>query len=172
MPTRPNARPGVQEVEQAGQVDVFYGNESGFCRTSAIPYGWQLPDEQVTTRPRPRPRFNALGFDNATTTKSRPSGAKSSTSGSARTPTPISRPSKLPSVTSLTALADNTPSSLKRNVKKMAEYLAARFAFHCRFPISYCAASARAVQWPSCAWKACLSILTKLLTSAACGKPV
>ena len=35
----------AQKVEQAGQVDVFYGNESGFCRTSAIPYGWQLPDE-------------------------------------------------------------------------------------------------------------------------------
>ena len=29
-----------QEAEKAGYVDVFYGDESGFCLTLAIPYGW------------------------------------------------------------------------------------------------------------------------------------
>ena len=46
---------------------MFYGDESGFCRTSAIPYGWQFPGEHVATRPRRGPRFNVLGFYNATT---------------------------------------------------------------------------------------------------------
>ena len=50
----------VQELEKAGHVDVFYGDESGFCLTSAIPYGWQFPGEHVATRPRHSPRFNVL----------------------------------------------------------------------------------------------------------------
>ncbi len=57
----------MQELEKAGQVDVFYGDESGFCLTPAIPYGWQFPGEQVATRPRHSPRFNVLGFYNAST---------------------------------------------------------------------------------------------------------
>jgi len=48
-------------------VDVFYGDESGFCLTSAIPYGWQFPGEHVATRPRHSQRFHVLGFYNATT---------------------------------------------------------------------------------------------------------
>ena len=58
---------GVQELEKAGHVDVFYGDESRFCRTSSIPYGWPFPGEQVATQPRHSPRFNVLGFHNATT---------------------------------------------------------------------------------------------------------
>ena len=48
-------------------MDAFYGDESGFCLTSAIPYGWQLPGEQVATRPRHSQRLNVLGFYNAAT---------------------------------------------------------------------------------------------------------
>lgn len=54
-------------MEKEGHVDVFYGDESGFCLTSAIPYGWQFPGEHVATQPRHSPRFNVLGFYNATT---------------------------------------------------------------------------------------------------------
>lgn len=57
----------VQELEKEGHVDVFYGDESGFCLTSAIPYGWQFPGEHVATQPRHSPRFNVLGFYNAAT---------------------------------------------------------------------------------------------------------
>jgi len=57
----------VQELEKEGHVDVYYSDESGFCLTSAIPYGWQFPGEHVATRPHHGPRFNVLGFYNATT---------------------------------------------------------------------------------------------------------
>ena len=57
----------MQKLEKEGHVDVFYGDGSGFCLTSAIPYGWQFPGEQVATPPRHSPRFNVLGFYNATT---------------------------------------------------------------------------------------------------------
>lgn len=48
-------------------MDVFYGDESGFCLTSPIPYGWQFAGEHVATRPRYSPRLNVLGFYNAAT---------------------------------------------------------------------------------------------------------
>ena len=57
----------MQDLEKEGRVDVFYGDESGFCLTSAIPYGWQFPGEQVATQPRHSQRFNVLGFYNAAT---------------------------------------------------------------------------------------------------------
>ena len=57
----------MQELEKEGHVDVYYGDESGFCLTSAIPYGWQFPGEHVATRPRHGPRFNVLGLSNAAT---------------------------------------------------------------------------------------------------------
>ena len=57
----------MQELEKEGHLDVYYGDESGFCLTSAIPYGWQFPGEHVATRPRHGQRFNVLGFYNATT---------------------------------------------------------------------------------------------------------
>ena len=57
----------MQELETAGHVDVYYGDESGGCLTSATPCGWQFPGEHVATRPRHGPRFNVLGFYNATT---------------------------------------------------------------------------------------------------------
>jgi transposase len=57
----------VQELEKEGAIDLFYGDESGFCLTSAIPYGWQFPGEHVATRPRHSQRFNVLGLFNATT---------------------------------------------------------------------------------------------------------
>ena len=166
----------MQELKKEGAIDLFYGDESGFCLTSAIPYGWQFPNEHVATRPRHSPRFNVLGLFNATTnewhtaareasvdaafvidtldawvatrtrptvlvlgnarlhhaaafrarlrdwedrdvhifylptysptsTKSKPSGVKSTTSGYGPKPTPISRPSKPLFGTSLTASA-------------------------------------------------------------------
>ena len=57
----------MRELETAGHVDVYYGDESGFCLTSAIPYGWQFPGEQIATQPRHSQRFTVLGLDNATT---------------------------------------------------------------------------------------------------------
>ena len=57
----------MQDLEKEGHVDVFYGDESGFCLTSTIPYGGPFPGEHVATQPRHRPRFNVFGFYNAST---------------------------------------------------------------------------------------------------------
>ena len=56
-----------QEAEKAGHVDVFYGDESWFCLTSAIPYAWQFPGKHVATRFRHGQCLNVLGFYNAAT---------------------------------------------------------------------------------------------------------
>ena len=52
----------MRELEKKDYVDMFYGGESGFFLTSAIPYGGQFPGEQAATRPRHSQRFNVLGF--------------------------------------------------------------------------------------------------------------
>jgi hypothetical protein len=57
----------LQQLEKEGAIDLSYGDESGFCLTSAIPYGWQFPGEHVATQPRHSQRFNVLGFYSATT---------------------------------------------------------------------------------------------------------
>ena len=57
----------LHALEKQGHLDVYYGDESGFCLTSPIPYGWQFPGEHVATRPRHSPRLNVLGFYNAAT---------------------------------------------------------------------------------------------------------
>ena len=57
----------MREREKEDHVDVFYCDESGFCLTSAIPYGGQFPGEQVAMQPLHNQRFNVLGFYNATT---------------------------------------------------------------------------------------------------------
>jgi hypothetical protein len=57
----------LQTLEKQGHIDLYYGDESGFCLTSALPYAWQFPGEQVATLPRHSQRFNVLGFYNATT---------------------------------------------------------------------------------------------------------
>ena len=46
-------------------MDVYYGDESGFCLTSAIPYGWPFPGEQVATQLQYSQPFNVLGLYNA-----------------------------------------------------------------------------------------------------------
>lgn len=52
----------LQLLEKQGHIDLFYGDESGFSLTSAIPYGWQFAGEHVATRPRHSRRLNVLGF--------------------------------------------------------------------------------------------------------------
>ena len=57
----------LHTLEKQGHIDLYYGDESGFCLTSALPYAWQFRGEQVATLPRHSQRFNVLGFYNATT---------------------------------------------------------------------------------------------------------
>lgn len=57
----------MQELTAQGHVDLFYGDETGFCLTSPIPYGWQFAGEHVATRPRYSARLNVLGLLNAAT---------------------------------------------------------------------------------------------------------
>ena len=34
-------------MERAGEVEIFYGDESGFCTEGYVPYGWQFKGERV-----------------------------------------------------------------------------------------------------------------------------
>jgi transposase len=52
----------LQALDKEGKIALYYGDESGFSLTSAIPYGWQFAGEQVATQPRHSQRFNVLGF--------------------------------------------------------------------------------------------------------------
>ena len=52
----------LQALDREGKIALYYGDESGFSLTSAIPYGWQFAGEQVATQPRHAQRCNVSGF--------------------------------------------------------------------------------------------------------------
>ncbi len=54
----------LQNLEKSGHISLFYGDESGFCLNSVIPYGWQFPNEKVCLLPQRSKRLNVLGFMN------------------------------------------------------------------------------------------------------------
>jgi hypothetical protein len=54
----------LQNLEKSGHTSLFYGDESGFCLNSVIPYGWQFPNEKVCLLPQRSKRLNVLGFMN------------------------------------------------------------------------------------------------------------
>lgn len=37
----------IEESAEAGQIDVFYGDESGVCLIPCVPSGWQFGDEDL-----------------------------------------------------------------------------------------------------------------------------
>jgi transposase len=50
------------ELEQQGHIDLFYGDESGFCLTPVMAYSWQYPGEQIRIFPQKGKRLNIFGL--------------------------------------------------------------------------------------------------------------
>jgi hypothetical protein len=49
-------------LEEAGKVNIFYADESGFSMEPCIPYGWQPPGEYVRITPVGGKRLNVFGL--------------------------------------------------------------------------------------------------------------
>lgn len=52
----------IQQLERQGPIDLFYGDESGFCLTPVMAYGWQYPGEEIRILPQKSKRINVLGL--------------------------------------------------------------------------------------------------------------
>lgn len=49
-------------LEKQGHIDLFYGDESGFCLTPVMAYCWQYKGEQVRILPQRGKRINVFGM--------------------------------------------------------------------------------------------------------------
>jgi transposase len=54
----------LQQQAQQGEIDLRYGDESGFCLTPYVPYAWQERGTTITLRSQRSRRLNVLGFFN------------------------------------------------------------------------------------------------------------
>jgi transposase len=55
----------LQELEQRereGRIALYYADESHVCTGGYVPYGWQLPGEQVSIPSQKSARFNIFGM--------------------------------------------------------------------------------------------------------------
>ncbi len=52
----------IIDLEKQGHIDLFYGDESGFCLTPVMAYGWQYPGEDIRILPQKSKRINVLGI--------------------------------------------------------------------------------------------------------------
>lgn len=52
----------LEQLEQQGHIDLFYGDESGFCLTPVMAYSWQYPGEEIRIFPQKSKRINVLGL--------------------------------------------------------------------------------------------------------------
>jgi hypothetical protein len=51
-----------ERLSEQGQIDVFYGDESGISLVPTIPYAWQFPDEVVTLPSERGGRLNCFAL--------------------------------------------------------------------------------------------------------------
>jgi transposase len=54
----------IHQLEEQGHVEVFYGDESGFCLTPVMSYSWQYPGEEIRLFPQKGKRVNVFGIMN------------------------------------------------------------------------------------------------------------
>lgn len=54
----------LKEQEKRGEIDLRYLDESGFCLTPYVPYGWQEKGENITINSSRSRRLNVLGLMN------------------------------------------------------------------------------------------------------------
>ena len=52
----------IQDLEDKGYIDLYYGDESGFSLNCVIPYCWQFKDEPVLILPQRGKTLNAFGL--------------------------------------------------------------------------------------------------------------
>ena len=53
------------ELERAGKIELYFGDESGFCQTPVVAKAWQFRDEEIRITPGSnRKRLNVFGFLN------------------------------------------------------------------------------------------------------------
>lgn len=55
---------GLHQLEQRGELNVFYFDESGVSLTPVVPYAWQPINETLELPAFSHPRVNLLGFMN------------------------------------------------------------------------------------------------------------
>lgn len=51
-------------MSQAGEIDLYYGDESHVCSQGYVPYGWQFPGEDIHIPVEKTYKINILGFIN------------------------------------------------------------------------------------------------------------
>ena len=56
--------PKLIEQEKRGEIDLRYLDESGFCLTPYVPYGWQEKGENIPIKSSRSRRLNILGLMN------------------------------------------------------------------------------------------------------------
>jgi hypothetical protein len=54
----------LKEQEKRGEIDLRYLDESGFCLTPYVPYGWQEKGENIPIKSSRSRRLNILGLMN------------------------------------------------------------------------------------------------------------
>jgi transposase len=54
----------LQELDEQGLIELYYLDETGFCLTPCVPYGWQPIGEYQTIPSSRSPRLNVLGIMN------------------------------------------------------------------------------------------------------------
>lgn len=52
----------LEALAEAGEVTLFYGDESHVCQQGYVPYGWQFPDEDVFVPAQKGFRLNCWGL--------------------------------------------------------------------------------------------------------------
>lgn len=52
----------ILQLEEQGYLNVYYGDQSGFCLEPTIPYGWQPKDKYVRICPKKSKRLNVFGL--------------------------------------------------------------------------------------------------------------
>jgi transposase len=54
----------LKKQEERGEIDLRFADETGFCLSSYVPYGWQERFEKLMIKTQKSKRLNALGFLN------------------------------------------------------------------------------------------------------------
>jgi transposase len=54
----------LKQLDDAGEIDLYYLDETGFCLIPSVPYGWQDPGEYLRIKSQRSPRLNVLGIMN------------------------------------------------------------------------------------------------------------
>ena len=59
---QPAALAELCSLEAAEIIEVYFGDESGFCQTPVVARAWQFPGEEIRITPQRSERLNVFGF--------------------------------------------------------------------------------------------------------------